>query len=110
MTSNVYALYNSYLGVYEAPFFQQLSKADICEGYRRLVLSDPQKAYEKRLHECRLMYLGTWDDVKGLISVTEAPQAVIEIASFFPRGFIAKRAVAEEQADIALADIERDIN
>lgn len=105
MIINVYSLYNSYLDVYEAPIFQQYDKKDIIEGYRRLILSDPSKAYEKRIHECRLVFLGTWDDVKGVISVVEQKETIVELAALFPRGFIAKREVAERQAEQALEEI-----
>lgn len=106
MTINIYSLYNTYLDVYEAPIFQQYDKKDIVEGYRRLILSDTAKAYEKRIHECRLVYLGTWDDQKGIIDVVPQIETIVELASLFPRGYIAKRELAEKQAEAALADVQ----
>lgn len=104
MTTNVYVLKNLYLGVFELPQVQKLSKADVGEGYRRLIYSDPDTCFKRRYHECQLCYIGTWDDETGKLDYCE-PQVLVDLATLFPKGYLAKRARAEEQADAALQEL-----
>lgn len=104
MTSNVYVLKNQYLGVFELPQVQKLSKADVGEGYRRLIYSDPADCYKRRYQECLLCYIGTWDDEKGVFDYV-TPEVIVDLATLFPKGYLAKRARAEQEAELSLQEL-----
>lgn len=91
MTLHVYALFNSYIEAFDAPFVEQADEKTLLEGYRRSIFLNPQKFYDLWLHEKTLMYLGEFDDVKGILTPIDQPKSVKALAGLFPPGFLAQK-------------------
>jgi len=91
MTVHIYALCNDYIGCFDAPIFVMQDEPTIQEGYRRMVLGDPDQAFKALLHEKSLFYLGEYDDTNGVISPIEQPKKLIALAKLFPPGYLAKK-------------------
>ena len=93
MKKIVYCLYASYLDVYETPIVYNFGndEKDLKEGFRRLIVSDPDKAFAERLNEKELCMLGLWDDVTGSIELKEHPIRLVHLASLFPAGYLARK-------------------
>jgi len=89
----VYGLYNSYLDVYETPQVYTFgdSEENLREGFRRLILSNPDKAFADRFNEKELCLYGTFDDRSGVFDLLDHPQRLVHLASFFPQGYLAKK-------------------
>lgn len=99
MTIHIYALCNDYLGCFDAPMFRQESEADIQEGLRRSILTDPDGAYKNFAHEKALFYLGEYDDITGIIKPIEQPKKILALAKLFPPGYLAKKEALAAQQD-----------
>lgn len=93
MKKIVYVLYATYLDVYETPIVYNFGndESDLKEGFRRLIVSNPDKAFEERLNEKELCVLGLWDDKSGTIELKEHPFRLVHLASLFPAGYLARK-------------------
>lgn len=93
MKKIVYVLYAAYLDVYETPIVYNFGndEKDLKEGFRRLIVSNPDKAFEERLNEKELCVLGFWDDSTGTFELKEHPLRLVHLASLFPAGYLAKK-------------------
>lgn len=89
----VYGLYNSYLDVYETPQVYSFgdNQENLREGFRRLIVSNPDKAFSDRLNEKELCLYGMFDDRDGSFDLSDHPTRLVHLASFFPQGFLAKK-------------------
>jgi len=92
MKKVIIALFSNYLGVYDVPQFAEArDDADLKESYRRVILSDPDGAFGARAHEKTLCKLGEFDDFTGKIEVLDSPIKVLDLATLFPVGYLAKK-------------------
>ena len=93
MKKIVYCLYACYLDVYETPIVYNFGndEKDLQEGFRRLIVTDPDKAFAERLNEKEICILGTWDDSSGTIELKEHPVRLAHLASLFPKGYLSSK-------------------
>lgn len=94
MKLTLITLYNSYLGCYDKPVFENIKYEDLKDQYRRSVLSNPEQAYAAKAADKTVCYLGTFDDVTGKFDLTSEPEKVLDLASCFPPGFLKKKEAA----------------
>lgn len=86
----VYALQNAFIGAYDLPVISQAQPDDMIEGYRRLIVQEPDRAYSTYVHEKTLCIIGEFDDITGVL-VPCQPKKIKEIAALFPAGYLAKK-------------------
>lgn len=94
MKLTLITLYNSYLGCYDKPVFENIKREDLKEQYTRSVLSNPDQAYAAKAADKTVCYLGTFDDVTGKFDLLPDPEKVIDLASAFPPGYLKKKEAA----------------
>lgn len=85
------SLFNSYLGCYDNPTFTNLKEDEICEQYRRSILTNPEQAYAAHVADKVVTVVGTFDDVSGSFELLEMPKKVLDLSTCFPRGYLASK-------------------
>lgn len=89
MKLTIVALYNEYLQAFDLPQFVPQVPENIGEGYRRNVLSDPDAAFRAHVQEKKAYLLGFFDDENGAFEILPDKVLLCDLASFFPRGYLA---------------------
>lgn len=79
----IYCLHNKFVGFYVQPFVADVGKEDIAEQMRRSIWLDIETAKKNALDECELVYLGTFDDTSGDVSLSSDKEVVADLASFY---------------------------
>lgn len=97
MKKTLYSFYNIHLDCYDQPIVSELTIDQIQENYRRSILSAPDKAFESRVPEKRLVQFGFYDDFDGKFEIFEHPKQICEMSKFFPAGYLAKK-IAQDSA------------
>lgn len=77
-----YALKDRQLGVFDKPMVIDKAKDDMLEGYRRLIVSDPDKSFQ--LKPATLFYYGYFDDMTGKFEMLKDPEYLGDLGDFFP--------------------------
>lgn len=90
MIYNVIAFHDTYLDAYQIPQFLKDKEEDIQESYRRAIYASPEDAYKNRAHELEVVLIGHYDDMKGIFEPCEHKK-ICDLASLFPRGFLAQK-------------------
>lgn len=92
MKKVITCLYSNYLGCYDIPQFLDVrDDDDLKESYRRMVINNPDEAFKYRVHEKTLCKLGFFDDFTGKIELLDAPIKLLDLASLFPQGYLARK-------------------
>lgn len=85
------SLYSTYLDAYDDPTVSVHREEDLKDLYLRTIYSDPEGAYKARAHEKAVVVLGTFNDCTGQLIVHEKPVKLFDMASLFPKGWLAQK-------------------
>ena len=79
----IYVYHNKFVGYYADPFVADVEKDKMPEMVRRMIWLDLENAKKNHMDETELVYLGTFDDEKGVILLAEEKEVICDCSSIF---------------------------